>query len=98
MTERDSIYRQLLEHGLLRLRDSAVLGYLQYCAVEAEHLHNIPSLIGETNEHRHRYYFDQERDYYLERLDRSVPGVDITLRLHDELWTRLEQLNESNGA
>jgi hypothetical protein len=95
MTERDAIYVQILHQGLLRIRDSATLGHLQYCAVESEHLHNIPSLIGETNEERHKYYFEQERDYYLARLDRSIPGLDFTLRRYDELWTRLKQINES---
>jgi hypothetical protein len=46
MTERDAIYLQILRHGLLRIRDSAALGHLEYCAVESEHLHNIPSPIG----------------------------------------------------
>ena len=98
MTERDAIYIQILHHGLLRIRDSAALGYLQYCEVESEHLHNIPSLIGETNEKRHEYYFDKERAHYLERLDRSIPSMDYTLRRYDELWARLKQLNEPNVA
>src|SRR5687767_15998977 len=98
MTERDAIYVQILHHGLLRIRDSAALGYLQYCAVESEHLHNIPSLIGESNEHRHVYYFSQERAHYLERVERSVPGLDYTFRHYEELWTRLNQLNEANDA
>jgi hypothetical protein len=96
MTERDAIYVQILHHGLLRIRDSAALGHLQYCAVESEHLHNIPSLIGETNEERHIYYFCQERPHYLEHVDRSIPGLDFTLRRFTELWTSLSELNESN--
>ena len=98
MTERDAIYVQILHHGLLRIRDSAALGHLQYCAVESEHLHNIPSLIGETNEHRHVYYFSQERAHYFEHVDRSIPGLDFTLSRYAELWTRLGKLNESNVA
>jgi hypothetical protein len=98
MTERDSIYVQILQHGLLRIRDSAALGHLQYCAVESEHLHNVPSLIGETNEERHLYYFAQERTHYLEYVDRTIPGLDFTLRRYEELWLRLGQLNETNVA
>lgn len=98
MTERDAIYVQILHHGLLRIRDSAALGHLQYCAVESEHLHNIPSLIGETNEERHSYYFCQERAHYLEAVDRSLPGLDFTLSRYSELWTRLHELNEPNVA
>lgn len=98
MTERDAIYIQILHYGLLRIRDSAALGYLPYCAVESEHLHNIPSLIGETNEHRHVYYYDQERALYLEHLDRSIPGLDFTLCRYEELWNRLGQLNKTGAA
>ena len=98
MTERDAIYVQILHHGLLRIRDSAALGHLQYCAIESEHLHNIPSLVGETNEKRHEHYFDKERNYYLERLDRTIPNLDYTLRRYDELWAQLKQLNESRAS
>lgn len=96
MTERDAIYVQILHHGLSRIRDYAALGHLQYCAVESEHLHNIPSLIGETNEHRHVYYFSKERAHYLENVDRSIPGLDFTLSRYAELWTRLSKLNDVN--
>jgi len=98
MTERDAIYVQILHHGLLRIRYSAALGHLDHCTIESEHLHNVPSLIGETNEERHLYYFCQERTYYLDRIDRSLPGLDFTLRRYVELWTRLSQLNEANVA
>jgi len=36
--------------------------------IEADHLHNIPTLLGESNEHRHVYYILQERGVYLQRL------------------------------
>ena len=98
MTERGAIYVQILHHGLLRIRDSAALGHLQYCAVESEHLHNIPSLIAETNEKRHLYYFCQERTHYLEHVDQTLPGLDFTLSRYTELWARLSKLNERNVA
>ena len=60
MTERDTIYVQILHFGLERIRDLAMFGHVEYYAVESEHLHNIPSLIGETNEQRHKFYFLQE--------------------------------------
>ena len=91
MTERDEIYRQILHIGLNELRDAAVNGRIQYCAVEAEHLHNIPSLIGEPNELRHDYYFDAERAYYLERVERSEE-IEFMLGRYAELWQQLEEL------
>ena len=48
----------------------AFSGHVELCAIEADHLHNIPSLLAETNELRHHYYIIQERGLYLERLQR----------------------------
>ena len=98
MTERDIIYIQILQHGLICVRNAAALGQLQYCALESEHLHNIPSLIGETNEDRHLYYFCQERACYLEGVDRSIPGMDFTLARYTHLWTQLSKFNEANSS
>ncbi len=94
MNERDKAYVQILHFGLLRLRDAAELGKVEYCAVEAEHLHNIPSLIGEPNEGRHDYYIEKERGFYLERVDRSIPGIDFTLRRYAEPWQQIEAQRE----
>lgn len=92
MTERDGGYAKILSFGLVRMRDAGEAGYATYCVVEAEHLHNIPSLIGEANEKRHEYYFDKERTWYLERVDRTVPGVAFTLKRYEELWEELRRL------
>jgi hypothetical protein len=81
MSERDKLYLQILTYGLIRLREAARAGDSDYCAVEADHLHNLPSLLGEPNELRHEYYFEKERTLYLERVDRSVVGVGSTLLL-----------------
>ena len=98
MSKRDQIYIRILEHGLLRLRDAGLLGMTEYCAIEAEHLHNLPSLIGEANERRHEYYFEKERPYYLERVNRSVPGFDLTLRRYEECWQELRDLTKQSGT
>lgn len=98
MNERDAIYIQILHHGLLRLRDAAATGHTHHCSVEAEHLHNIPSLVGETNEHRHACYLGQERCHYLEHIDRSLPGLEFTLSRYAELWERLAKLHDTKAV
>lgn len=95
MNERDQIYVQILHHGLLRLREAAHMSLNSYCEVEADHLHNLPSLIGETNELRHVYYFEQERTLYLQRVDRSVPGIEFTLNRYRELWEELAKITDA---
>lgn len=66
MNELDVLYLRILHHGLRILRDSASVGDLERLAVESEHLHNLPSLIGESNIHRHLYYANRERVAYLQ--------------------------------
>lgn len=88
---RDRAYLDILAFGLNRLRDAALAGRVDYCAIESEHLHNIPSLIGEQNEERHRYYLQQERPLYLGRVDKTIPGVDFILARYAELWSILEK-------
>jgi len=65
---RDEAYLKLLDFGLVWVRNLAWSGRIDLCQIEADHLHNIPSLIGETSEDRHTYYLDVERGLYLERL------------------------------
>src|SRR5690242_17521360 len=65
MIELDEHYRSILRAGLNRLRDAARLGNLSRCQIEAEYLHNIPSLIGEENIHRHQDHATREREAYL---------------------------------
>ncbi len=95
MDNRDRIYLRILSFGLLRIRDVSALGNVAYCSVESEHLHNIPSLIGEPNELRHAYYFEKERTSYLARVDRSAPGIDFTLARYEELWAELASLRNA---
>ena len=91
MTPRDQAYLDILGFGLLRIREAAGQGLIAYCAIESEHLHNIPSLVGESNELRHKYYFEQERDYYLQRIDRTIPDIGFTLARYGELWSIIEK-------
>lgn len=95
MSDRDRVYLQILSFGLLCIREAAIVGNLQQVAAESDHLHNIPSLIGESNLLRHAYYLDHERMLYLDRIDRSVPGVDFTIRRYTELWQELQELPPS---
>ncbi len=90
MTERDEIYVQILHLGLLALRNAAQSGNASHCAIEAVHLQNLPSLIGETNEHRHAHYLNSERVVYLEHANRSVPEIGTVLSRYAGLWKALE--------
>ena len=65
---REHAYLHLLHRGLVMVRNFAYAGELELCQIEADHLHNIPSLLHEDNEHRHEYYIRGERGLFLQRL------------------------------
>jgi hypothetical protein len=66
MESLDALYWRILQSGLISIRDAAGEGDLARCRAEAEHIHNIPSLISEENVNRHIYYAMQEREAYIE--------------------------------
>ncbi len=72
MNELDRLYVWLLNVGLLVARDAVASRNLEWAHAELEFLHNMPSLIGEANVERHRYFWFKERPTYLEWI--SVPG------------------------
>jgi hypothetical protein len=66
MQSLDPAYRRILQIGIIAVRDAAANGDIERCRVEAEHIHNIPSLIGEENVQRHLYYVSYERKAYID--------------------------------
>ncbi|MBN9523655.1 hypothetical protein J0H58_34945 [bacterium] len=68
LTPRDRAYLDIIHHGLVLLRNYAHGGQSEFCPVEAEHLHEISTLIGEGNERRHVYYLRGTRGLYLQQL------------------------------
>jgi hypothetical protein len=66
MTELDNLYLAILRCGLAAIRNASNNGDIAYCKAESEHLHEMPSLIGEGNMVRHHYYATKQRAAYLE--------------------------------
>ena len=54
----------ILRDGLLQIRALGGNGDAELCAVEAEHLHNIPELIRTLDTGLLRYYYEAERPAY----------------------------------
>ncbi len=68
LTARDRAYLDILHYGLVLLRNFARGGQLEFCPVEAEHLHEVPTLVSEDNERRHVYYLRGTWGLYLQQL------------------------------
>ncbi len=90
MNERDQIYIEILRFGLISLRNHTLSGDFDYCAIEAEHLHEIPTLLGLTNESSHEYYLRGHRGIYLKRVDQTKDSISFVLNRYRELWPLLE--------
>ena len=78
------ILLEILAAGLLSIRVRGWNGQADRCALEADHLHNLPSILAEYHLERLLYYWDAERDLDLER---TASGVSFRL---ESAWQRLE--------
>jgi hypothetical protein len=87
-------YLELLGWGLLAIRDDARGGRIALCKIEADHLHNIPTLLEEPNERRHLFYILQERGRYLERLKELGASEYLERRVnrYSESWLVLASI------
>ena len=83
MRARRDIYVDILSDGLLAIRYAAHRGDAERCFAEADHLHNVPSLLDEPDERKHRYYWEAERPSYLAKMGTKYDGT------YDRLWAEL---------
>lgn len=93
-SETESILLKIIAQALLRIR---ALGFTEgdanKCAIEADHVHNLPMLIENYSEGGIRYYLDVYRKEYIRALgsDRDSP------RWFQPLWDQLESLTKTKG-
>lgn len=94
MSELDHLYARLLQVGFIVLNQAIDSGDQDWVRAEVELLHNVPSLLGEDNSERHRYFWDQERTHYIEWAQASGPEEARTrMRTYYEpIWRELEPL------
>jgi hypothetical protein len=83
-TEIKDVLQEILTTGLLRIRSLAWSGDARRCAIEADHIHNLPHLLVRGASDGLAYYWDVERTSYV---DQSEPDQ---LRTWEPLWQRLQ--------
>jgi hypothetical protein len=94
----DNIYLKIMDVALSQIRNFCVDGAWQCARIESEHIHNLPSLIGEYNTLRHFYYLNNERERYLasiSNLPDTEPGkIEITklVKIYIPLWMALQEV------
>jgi hypothetical protein len=91
MRDLDSYYAHLLTVGFVVMRQAAESADREWLDAEFELLHNVPSLIGEANAERHRYFWYQERTHYIQWA--STPGREKAksrmLAYYQPIWTEM---------
>lgn len=56
---------EILRIAILRIREAAWSGNAQRCAIEADHVHNLPPLLGNYSADLLKFYWDVERVSFL---------------------------------
>jgi hypothetical protein len=94
MAKLDELYAHLLAVGFVVMRQAALSECHDWLEEEFELLHNVPSLIGESNVERHRYFWSKERLHHIEWV--SEPGREEAksrmLTYYKPIWDEMEPL------
>ena len=83
---------EILGRGILRIRCFAGAKEAKKCFIEADHLHNLPSLLADYHPELLRYYWEIERPSFISQ----VPEHER--RDLQPLWDRLASLVELHAA
>ena len=78
----------ILQTGLLRILRSGWANESRRCAIEADHLHNLPARLTQHSAELLRFYWDVERTEFL----RQSEGDDVSA--FERHWARLAALAE----
>ncbi|MEX0677867.1 MAG: hypothetical protein WD063_12370 [Pirellulales bacterium] len=94
MNELDTLYSRFLMLGFIALRQAVSARDYEWAEAEIELLHNVPSLLGESNVARHRYFWFTEREHYIQWV--TATGRDeLKSRLrtyYEPLWQEMEPI------
>ena len=94
MDRLNALYARFLGFGMLSVREALASKDYEWAEAEVELLHNLPSLIGESNSKRHRYFFNVERQHYLRWAQAS--GREVVQRrvcvYYEPLWREMESI------
>lgn len=90
----DTLYCELLKIGFIVMRQVSEARDPEWMTAEIELLHNVPSLINETNSKRHEYFWMKERTAYLEWV--NSPGRELQrsrmATYYEPIWKEMEGL------
>jgi len=80
---------EIIEVACLNIRVAGWGNHADYCAMEADHIHNLPSLLQKFRIEELRWYLDLQRNNYLHLLQEHCP--EYKGQSYDALWKKLEE-------
>jgi hypothetical protein len=87
---------EMLRTGLLCIRALGWSGDAERCAIEADHIHNVPDLLAHFSPERLAFYWDVERISYIKRT--PPPQLEVWEPLWRKLQIELEALASSTSV
>ena len=69
-----TIISSLLTTGLLRIRSHGWSGRADRCAIEADHIHNLPALLDDYSPELLSFYWNVERPSYISQVPEAELG------------------------
>jgi hypothetical protein len=75
----------MLTTGLLRIRALGWAGEAERCAIESDHIHNLPDLLAHYSLEKLGYYWNVERSSYITQ----TPGSELAV--WEPLWRQLHE-------
>jgi hypothetical protein len=93
MRDLDNLYARFLTVGFVVLRQAVESQRQDWIDAEIELLHNIPSLIGEDNVERHKYFWCQERPHYIQRISQGPTEAKSRMATYYKpIWEQMEPI------
>jgi hypothetical protein len=81
------ILLEILYRACLSIRIAGWAGQARYCAIEADHVHNLPGLVRNYSVRELQNYWDITRTCYLAEMQ-AIP--DSRVSAYEALWRQLE--------
>jgi hypothetical protein len=91
---------EILRTGLVRIRQAAGGADPALCFIEADHLHNLPTLLERYSDELLRFYLSVEREAYLNQLRRHKARNNShhDVRVMQAPWSALERYAHARAA
>ena len=86
---------EIIRCALLNIRSLGWDGKAAGCALEADHVHNLPNLIQDYSEGALKYYLGPGRAEYAREMQESATG---DLHHLQQLWDQLERFVAQNAG